>query len=320
MAAIPTDIEIEPAPPERSRFNEIIVIALTAAALLLGLCLASYHPNDPSWNAAGEASARNWIGTIGANVAAALFQAIGLAAYLIPVLILAAAWRRFSAKQINAPLYRLLGLTIVVLSAAALLTLANIRPFFEASFNAGGLVGVLIARALVAGLNTVGAAILLLAIGAVGILLATNFSFANAGQSIAPLFTSLRSLPARFKAWRLARRANRELLRQQNLEALAANGDGSSPTGPQVVNSEGKPIARTAPESSEIASAFETFSAATSGKAMAAAAGAGFTVSLFVAEVSFGPRSPLLEPVKIALLLASVLSAALSVGLRSSNR
>jgi len=54
--------------------------------------------------------------------------------------------------------------------------------------------------------------------------------------------------------------------------------------------------------------------------AMAAAAGAGFTVSLFVAEVSFGPRSPLLEPVKIALLLASVLSAALSVGLRSSNR
>jgi hypothetical protein len=63
MAAIPTDIEIEPA-PERSRLNEIIVIALVAAALLLGLCLASYHPNDPSWNAAGEASARNWIGTV----------------------------------------------------------------------------------------------------------------------------------------------------------------------------------------------------------------------------------------------------------------
>jgi len=35
MAAIPTDIEIEPA-PERSRLNEIIVIALVAAALLLG--------------------------------------------------------------------------------------------------------------------------------------------------------------------------------------------------------------------------------------------------------------------------------------------
>jgi S-DNA-T family DNA segregation ATPase FtsK/SpoIIIE len=272
MAAIPTDIEIEPA-PERSRLNEIIVIALVAAALLLGLCLASYHPNDPSWNAAGEASARNWIGTVGANVAAALFQSIGLAAYLIPFLILAAAWRRFRTKRINAPMYRLLGLTIVVLSAAALLTLANIHPFFDASFNAGGLIGVLIARALVAGLNTVGAAILLTAIAATGILLATNFSFANAGQSLGERFGSLRSLPVRFKAWRLARRANRELLRQQKMDAAAANGNGAA-TGPQVVNSEGQPITRSAPESAEIASAFESFSASTSGKAMVAAAGA----------------------------------------------
>lgn len=42
---------------------------------------------------------------------------------------------------------------------------------------------------------------------------------------------------------------------------------------------------------------------------MAAAAGAGFTVSLFVAEVAFGRDSPLLVHVKIALLAASVLSA-----------
>ncbi len=275
MAAIQTDIEIEPV-PERSRLNEIIVIALVAAALLLGLCLASYHPNDPSWNAAGEASARNWIGTVGANVAAALFQSIGLAAYLIPFLILAAAWRRFRTQRINAPMYRLLGLSIVVLSAAALLTLANIHPFFDASFNAGGLIGVLIARALVAGLNTVGAAILLLAIAATGILLATNFSFANAGQSLSERFGSLRSLPVRFKGWRLARRANRELLRQQKLDAAGANGNDAA-TGPQVVNSEGQPIsqARSAPESAEIASAFESFAASTSGKAMVAAAGAG---------------------------------------------
>jgi S-DNA-T family DNA segregation ATPase FtsK/SpoIIIE len=274
MAAIPSDIEVEPA-PERSRFNEIIVIALVAAALLLGLCLASYHPNDPSWNAAGEASARNWIGTVGANVAAALFQSIGLAAYLIPFLVLAAAWRRFRTKRINAPMYFLLGLTIVVLSVAALLTLANIQPFFDASFNAGGLIGVLIARALVAGLNTVGAAILLTAFAATGVLLATNFSFANAGQSLGERFGSLRSIPIRFHGWRLARRANRDLRRLQKQNAAAANGNGAA-TGPQVVDSEGQPITQTrsAPESAEIASAFETFSAATAGKAMVAAAGA----------------------------------------------
>jgi S-DNA-T family DNA segregation ATPase FtsK/SpoIIIE len=204
-----------------------------------------------------------------------LFQSIGLAAYLIPFLILAAAWRRFRTQRINAPMYRLLGLTIVVLSAAALLTLANIHPFFDASVNAGGLIGVLIARALVAGLNTIGAAILLTAIAATGILLATNFSFANAGQSLGERFGSLRSLPVRFKAWRLARRANREIARRQKIDASGPNGNGAL-TGPQVVNSEGQPIsqARSAPESAEIASAFESFAASTSGKAMVAAAGA----------------------------------------------
>ena len=42
---------------------------------------------------------------------------------------------------------------------------------------------------------------------------------------------------------------------------------------------------------------------------MASAAGTGFTVSLFVAEVAFGRESPLLAQVKISLLGASVLSA-----------
>lgn len=42
---------------------------------------------------------------------------------------------------------------------------------------------------------------------------------------------------------------------------------------------------------------------------MAAAGGTGFTVSLFVAEVAFGRDSPLLAPVKISLLAASIVSA-----------
>jgi NhaA family Na+:H+ antiporter len=44
---------------------------------------------------------------------------------------------------------------------------------------------------------------------------------------------------------------------------------------------------------------------------MAAAAGTGFTVSLFVAQVAFGAGSPLLPHVKISLLTASVLSGVL---------
>src|ERR1043166_7441632 len=213
MAAIPSDIEVE-SPQRNTRTNEIVAIGLVARALLLGLCLASYNPNDPSWNAAGETAARNWVGVVGANVAAALFQSIGLAGYLLPFLIIAAAWRRFRSRRINAPISRLAGLIMLVLASAALLSLANIRPFFDASFNAGGLVGALFARGLVSGLNTIGATILLLAVAATGLLLATNFSFANFYENFATAFGArlavLRAIPKRFRLWRLARREKRE--------------------------------------------------------------------------------------------------------------
>src|SRR5216683_2056857 len=127
MAAIPTEIEVD-APPRNTRVNEIIAIALIALGLLLFLCLFSYDPNDPSWNAAGESGAHNWVGAVGANVAAALFQTIGFAAYLLPLLLLATAWRRFRSRRINAALSRVAGLLLLVLSASALLTLARIRP------------------------------------------------------------------------------------------------------------------------------------------------------------------------------------------------
>jgi Na+:H+ antiporter, NhaA family len=53
---------------------------------------------------------------------------------------------------------------------------------------------------------------------------------------------------------------------------------------------------------------------------MAAAAGTGFTVSLFVAEVAFDPGSPLLAHVKIALLAASIVSAVMGVTILRRTR
>src|SRR3984893_10225077 len=131
MATIPNEIDVQP-PVRNTRVNEIVAIALVALALLLFLCLFSYSPNDPSWNAAGESGARNWIGAVGANVAAGLFQSIGLAGYLLPVLFLAAAWRRVRSGRINAPVSRVAGLIVLVLSSSALLSLANLRPFLDA--------------------------------------------------------------------------------------------------------------------------------------------------------------------------------------------
>lgn len=213
--------------PRNSRRNEIVAILFLALGLLLSLCLvsAAFNPNDPSWNSAGQTETNNWAGAIGASVAAALFQFIGLAAYLLPILFLAAAWRRFRTRSIRAPLYRLLGLITLVLAASALLSISQMRPLFDSSVQPGGLIGTLIARVLASGLNTVGATVLLLAIACTGLLLATNFSFIELYEKIAAAsgdrFAFLRTIPVRFKAWREARREESRLRKEKQLALKA---------------------------------------------------------------------------------------------------
>src|SRR6266849_3316875 len=213
--------------PRKSRRNEIVAILLFAVGLLLTLCLvsAAFYPGDPSWNSAGQTVTRNWAGSIGANVAALLFQSIGIAAYLLPFLLLMAAWRRFRTRSMRAPFFRLLGLLLLLLSAAALVSISGLRPLFDSSVQPGGLVGALISRGLASGLNTVGATILLIAIAATGLLLATNFSFLDLYQKLASLFAErfgfVGKLPERFKGWREVRREEARL-RKEKRAALKA--------------------------------------------------------------------------------------------------
>ncbi|HEX8117490.1 MAG TPA: DNA translocase FtsK, partial [Pyrinomonadaceae bacterium] len=193
---------------------------------LLTLCLVSYSPNDPSWVSAGAASARNWTGRVGANVAAALFQTFGLAAGLLPLLLVAAAWRRFRTRRIHAPLSRVVGLVSLTLAAASLLALYVSEPLFDHSFNAGGFVGVLFAESLKGVLNTVGATVMLAAAAAVGLLLATNFSFADAYERTAAAVMNpsgtFRKTFDRFQAWRAARRAAAAARAEERRTAVAA--------------------------------------------------------------------------------------------------
>src|ERR687896_84892 len=100
--------------PRASRGNEIFAILLLAAGLLLALCLisAAFYPNDPSWNSAGQSETQNWAGAIGANVAATAFQFIGLAAYLLPLLLFAGAWRRFRPSSGYKSWMRIVGIVV----------------------------------------------------------------------------------------------------------------------------------------------------------------------------------------------------------------
>jgi S-DNA-T family DNA segregation ATPase FtsK/SpoIIIE len=338
MATLP-DVQSAEA-PRNTRRNEILAIALLALGLLLALCLLSYNPNDPSWNAAGQNEARNLIGVIGANVAAAVFQSVGLAAYLLPLLLLAAAWRRFRTRRIHAPLSRMVGLLTLVLASSALLTLSNYHPLFDSSVHPGGLAGTVIAKALASGLNTVGATILLIAIAATGLLLATNFSFARFYERIVAAFGNrfsyFRSLPQKLRAWRerrlekanlrsemrLAAKAERavarEDLKSRNLtaaERVAAFMKGNPDEfggGLATRTGSSRATVPTLGEEGELAAALETFASTTTIGQKAAAAAAGVGTKPDSGKRSFwsGSRSSKLPAAEAAVVEEMVKDAA----------
>src|SRR5256714_1868939 len=214
------------AKPRNPRRNGIVATALFAVGLLMAWGLVSYNRNDLSWVSAGATVARNWTGRLGANVAAALFQSFGLAAALLPLLLVAAAWRRFRTRRIHAPLTRIIGLAALTVAIASLLALYVAEPLVDRSFNAGGFVGVLVAESLKGALNTVGATVLLSAVAAVALLLATNFSFVSAYERTAAALANpsgaFRKSVERFRAWRAARRAHALARAEARRQARAA--------------------------------------------------------------------------------------------------
>ena len=227
--------------PRASRGNEILAILFIALGLLLALCLisATFYPNDPSWNSAGSAETHNWAGFIGANVAATGFQLIGLAAFLLPLLLFAAAWRRFHTATIHRPWMRIVGLVILVVAASALLSISHLRPLFDSSVQPGGLLGAVVAQGLASGLSNVGATVLLIAIAAMGLLLATNFSFVRlyeiVAQAIGSRFAFVGKLPEQFRAWRVMR-AEQSRLKKETKAAIKAEREAAKNALRQTVN------------------------------------------------------------------------------------
>jgi len=229
MATTRTDMRTNqlPLPQSNSRRNEIIAIALFALGLLLSLCLVFFNPDDSSLNSVGGRETHNLVGPVGAYVSDLLLQTFGIASYLLPLLFFLAAWRRFRIRRIHAPVSRIIGLVTLLLSVSAILALGSLPLLFDGRVRAGGFLGAFVADNLAGALNGVGALVLLLAIAAAGLLLATNFSFANAYERIIEAFGEpsafLASLSIRFQEWRTARRELAQQRAEQRRAARAAH-------------------------------------------------------------------------------------------------
>jgi len=227
--------------PRIGRTNEILAILLLAVGLLLALCLvsAAFYPNDPSWNSVGQTETHNWAGSIGANVAATVFQFVGLAGYLLPVLLFAAAWRRFRTRSIQSPFSRIAGLIVLVVAASALLSISHLKPLFDSSVQPGGLLGAVVAEGLASGLNRIGATVVLVAIAAMGLLLATNFSFVRLYSLLAEVigtrFAFVGTLPTKFRGWQQQRREQSKL-RKETKAAIKAEREAAKGQLKQTLN------------------------------------------------------------------------------------
>ena len=152
-----------------SRVNEIVAVILLALSVLIFLCLISYNTSDPTFNTASSQKVQNWIGVVGANIAEALFSAVGIVAYIFPALLALIAWRVFQSEDLRPRVSQIIGFTLVISSVSALAELIGWH---------GGLAGAFVATYSVRLLSVVGGAIFLIALATTSVLMISNFTLA----------------------------------------------------------------------------------------------------------------------------------------------
>lgn len=158
------------------KISEALGILLMALSLITLLSLLSYDPLDAAWNVVTmRTQTANWIGSIGAWISDLLFQIFGLSAFLIPVVCTTVGWRLLRLRQPHLLHRKFLGLILILIAVAGLLSLLPM-PFYRENVRFGGAIGYLLANFLELQLNKTGTAISLAVMLLFSLMIATNFS------------------------------------------------------------------------------------------------------------------------------------------------
>src|SRR5580658_2392821 len=202
-------------PTENKRFNELIGFVGLSLAILIALSLLSYSPHDISFNVSapppGAGPARNWIGPVGAHMSDLFFQFCGFCAFLFPVGMFIVAMRWFRSQVFEAPVAKLVGATMLLLSFSAELTLIHM-PDVRGVLPPGGLLGTVLAQGLQAALNPIGAHLVSVILILTSLFLTTSFSLRAAAHWMKkPMNTDgiLGKWMARLAEWREERESSR---------------------------------------------------------------------------------------------------------------
>jgi DNA segregation ATPase FtsK/SpoIIIE, S-DNA-T family len=205
-------------PTENKRLNELVGFVGLSLAVLLALSLLSYSPHDASFDVSAPTAgpARNWIGPVGAHLADIFFQFCGFAAFLFPVGMFVVAMRWFRSHVLDGPVAKLMGFAMLVASLSAELMLTQIAsgfpPNVRGALPPGGLLGTVLAGALRAAFNPIGANLVTVATLLTALFLTTSFSLRATLRWMRQPMSSdglAGKLLARIVAWREKREAER---------------------------------------------------------------------------------------------------------------
>ena len=200
-------------PTRNRRVNEVLGMMVLVAAALLLLALISYAPADPSFNTvgshavAGGRAVANWAGMLGAYTADGLLQVLGVASFLLPVLLgrVGVCW--VLSRPAGSGVAKWLGLMLWVVFAPAAVALGNLHMLWRGALPLSGVSGRLVADMLVALLNVPGAAIVVALMVVLSLYLATTFAFNTAREWVTAHFAFVAAMRARRNARKLSAEA-----------------------------------------------------------------------------------------------------------------
>ncbi len=214
-------------PTANRRLNELIGFLVFVFAVLLVLALVSYSPLDPSLNTAANPPAgrpaHNWIGVFGAIVSDLALQVFGVAVFMIPAFLLLYALRWFRSRPIQSPYAKTLGATALLTFLAGFVGLLVPHARWMGTIPAEGLLGRIVADALIHYFNLVGAYLICAAVIAVALYLSTAFSFGAIQLWSQTRLSFIYAALDRFADWRAERARKKAAKELEKKRAAAAN-------------------------------------------------------------------------------------------------
>ncbi len=166
----------------RIRSVEIFSFLLIIFSLFAILSLVSYDAKDPSWTSTPVSGQKiqNYGGRVGAFLSEGLFQFLGLCAFVLPLVLGYLSLKALFPEGDRRFLTRLGGGIVFLFLLAALLAVLFDRFAWKgADFQAGGLLGTLLASLLIRYFSPTGSFIFLLALLILFIIFSTEFSLAR---------------------------------------------------------------------------------------------------------------------------------------------